>query len=193
MLTQEALTISCSRFSMLLLFCQESFGFDAPPFTYADFEQSDVIVLIGSNLCIAHPILWQRVLRNRNQPQILVIDPRKTETAMAATVSRAQALAREGKAEAPQAAALAENFCVQEREKVEQLFHGLWHNHDELAYRTGRAILSGEHAWLEQGGIGLGVTVEELRPKLPPAARDEPAGGPRRDVATQSTTHSMSA
>jgi assimilatory nitrate reductase catalytic subunit len=64
---------------------KESFGFDAPPFTYADFEQSDVIVLIGSNLCIAHPILWQRVLRNRNQPQILVIDPRKTETAMAAT------------------------------------------------------------------------------------------------------------
>jgi assimilatory nitrate reductase catalytic subunit len=64
---------------------KESFGFDAPPFTYADFEQSDVIVLIGSNLCIAHPILWQRVLRNRNRPEILVIDPRRTETAMAAT------------------------------------------------------------------------------------------------------------
>ena len=41
------------------------FGFDAPPFTYADFEESDVIVFIGSNLCIAHPIMWQRVLRNR--------------------------------------------------------------------------------------------------------------------------------
>ena len=64
---------------------KESFGFDAPPYTYADFEQSDVIVLIGSNLCIAHPILWQRVLRNRNYPRIIVVDPRKTETAMAAT------------------------------------------------------------------------------------------------------------
>lgn len=64
---------------------KESFGFDAPPYTYADFEQSDVIVLIGSNLCITHPILWQRVLRNRNGPRILVVDPRKTETAMAAT------------------------------------------------------------------------------------------------------------
>jgi assimilatory nitrate reductase catalytic subunit len=64
---------------------KESFGFDAPPYTYADFEQSDVIVLIGSNLCITHPILWQRVLRNRNYPRILVVDPRKTETAMAAT------------------------------------------------------------------------------------------------------------
>ncbi len=63
----------------------ESFGFDAPPFTYADFEESDVIVFIGANPCIAHPIMWQRVMRNRRQPQILVVDPRKTETAMAAT------------------------------------------------------------------------------------------------------------
>lgn len=64
---------------------KESFGFDAPPYTYADFEQSDVIVLVGSNLCITHPILWQRVLRNRNNPRIIVLDPRKTETAMAAS------------------------------------------------------------------------------------------------------------
>jgi len=64
---------------------KESFGFDAPPYTYADFEESDVIVLIGSNLCIAHPILWQRILQNRRSPEIIVIDPRKTETAMQAT------------------------------------------------------------------------------------------------------------
>ena len=64
---------------------KQSFGFDAPPFTYKDFEESDVIVLVGSNLCIAHPIMWQRVMQNRHQPEIIVIDPRKTETAMAAT------------------------------------------------------------------------------------------------------------
>ncbi len=64
---------------------KQSFGFDAPPFTYRDFEESDVIVLIGSNLCIAHPILWQRILRNPHHPQIIVIDPRRTETAMTAT------------------------------------------------------------------------------------------------------------
>ncbi|MEO7319488.1 MAG: nitrate reductase [Chthoniobacteraceae bacterium] len=64
---------------------KQSFGFDAPPFTYADFEESDVIVLVGSNLCIAHPIMWQRVMRNRHRPEIIVVDPRKTETAMAAT------------------------------------------------------------------------------------------------------------
>jgi len=65
---------------------KQSFGFDAPPYTYADFEQSDVIVLVGANLCIAHPILWQRICRNPHRPQIIVIDPRKTETAMAATL-----------------------------------------------------------------------------------------------------------
>ncbi|MCC7375613.1 MAG: nitrate reductase [Verrucomicrobiales bacterium] len=64
---------------------RQSFGFDAPPFTYADFEASDVIVLVGSNLCIAHPILWQRIQRNRHHPEILVLDPRRTETAVAAT------------------------------------------------------------------------------------------------------------
>lgn len=64
---------------------KESFGFDAPPFSYADFEESDVIVLTGSNLCVAHPILWQRILRNQRSPEIIVIDPRKTETAMQAT------------------------------------------------------------------------------------------------------------
>lgn len=64
---------------------KQSFGFDAPPATYADFEESDVIVLAGANLCIAHPILWQRVMRNRRNPKIIVIDPRSTETAQAAT------------------------------------------------------------------------------------------------------------
>ena len=63
---------------------KQSFGFDAPPFTYADFEESDVLVFIGANPCIAHPIMWQRVMMNQRSPTIIVIDPRKTETAMLA-------------------------------------------------------------------------------------------------------------
>lgn len=64
---------------------KQAFGFDAPPYTYADFEESDVLVFVGSNPTIAHPILWQRVMRNPHRPEIIVIDPRATETAMAAT------------------------------------------------------------------------------------------------------------
>ena len=65
---------------------KEAFGFDAPPYTYADFEESDVVVLVGSNLCIAHPIMWQRICQNPHRPEIVVVDPRRTETAEAATL-----------------------------------------------------------------------------------------------------------
>ncbi len=64
---------------------KQAFGFDAPPYTYADFEQSDVLVFVGANPAIAHPIMWQRVMRNPHAPRIVVVDPRRTETAMAAT------------------------------------------------------------------------------------------------------------
>ena len=64
---------------------KQAFGFDAPPYTYADFEESDVVLLIGSNLAIAHPILYQRLARNQRNPEIIVIDPRATETVQVAT------------------------------------------------------------------------------------------------------------
>ncbi|MFN0050823.1 MAG: molybdopterin oxidoreductase family protein [Planctomycetales bacterium] len=65
---------------------KQAFGFDAPGYTYADLEESDCLVFIGANPCIAHPILWERVMRNRHTPQIIVVDPRMTETAMNATL-----------------------------------------------------------------------------------------------------------
>ncbi|MEM9079270.1 MAG: nitrate reductase [Verrucomicrobiota bacterium] len=64
---------------------KQYFGFDAPPYTYADFEESDTLVFIGANPAIAHPIMWQRVMRNKRNPDIVVIDPRRTETAQVAT------------------------------------------------------------------------------------------------------------
>jgi assimilatory nitrate reductase catalytic subunit len=63
----------------------QAFGFDAPPYAYKDFEESDVIFFIGANPCIAHPIMWERVCKNPNHPAIIVVDPRRTETAQAAT------------------------------------------------------------------------------------------------------------
>jgi len=135
---------------------------------------------------IFHSMIVFRAAAERKQAFLFrLVDIANELFAMAASVSRAQALARAGKPEAPQALALAENFCVQERERVDQLFHALWHNHDELAYRTGRAVLSGEHAWLEKGGIGLDVTVEELRPRLPPPAGERPPEHERPGVVAR--------
>jgi anaerobic selenocysteine-containing dehydrogenase len=65
---------------------KESFGFDAPPYTYADLEETDVAVLVGSNLAVAHPILWERLVRSPRRPTIVVVDPRRTETAAAAAL-----------------------------------------------------------------------------------------------------------
>jgi assimilatory nitrate reductase catalytic subunit len=64
---------------------KRAFGFDSPPFTYRDFEESDVLVFIGANPAVAHPIMWNRVKRNSNRPALVLIDPRKTETAQRAT------------------------------------------------------------------------------------------------------------
>ncbi|AWI04027.1 molybdopterin oxidoreductase family protein [Clostridium drakei] len=59
---------------------KQSFGFDAPPYTLKDAELSDTIILIGANPVLAHPILWGRIRENRNK-KLIVIDPRKSETA----------------------------------------------------------------------------------------------------------------
>jgi len=65
---------------------KQAFGFDAPPFTYKDFEESDLLVFVGANPVITHPIMWNRVKMNRRQPTIVVLDPRRTQTAAAATI-----------------------------------------------------------------------------------------------------------
>jgi len=133
---------------------------------------------------IFHSMVVFRAAAERKQAFLFrLVDIANELFAMAASISRAQTLARTGRGEAEHAAALAENFCAQARERVDQLFYALWHNHDDLAYRTGRAILAGEHAWLERGVPGLGLTIDDLRPKLPPAP---PAESPRPGLASRS-------
>lgn len=64
---------------------KQSFGFDAPPYTLNDLELSDTIIFIGANPIVAHPILWSRTVKNKNA-KIIVIDPRKSETAINADI-----------------------------------------------------------------------------------------------------------
>ena len=58
---------------------KQSFGFDAPPYTFNDLEHSDVIIFIGCNPVVAHPILWGKTKNNKDCIKI-AIDPRRTET-----------------------------------------------------------------------------------------------------------------
>ncbi|MEO5325094.1 molybdopterin-dependent oxidoreductase [Mesorhizobium sp. CC13] len=62
---------------------KRAFGEDIVPGTYEDFEQADLVVLVGSNTAWCHPILYQRLLAARatRGTRIVVVDPRRTATA----------------------------------------------------------------------------------------------------------------
>ncbi|MBR9727181.1 molybdopterin-dependent oxidoreductase [Shewanella intestini] len=65
---------------------QRAFGEDVVAGCYDDFEQCDVIVLIGSNAAWTHPVLFQRMMKAREKrgTHIVVIDPATTATAQQA-------------------------------------------------------------------------------------------------------------
>ncbi|HEX2087495.1 MAG TPA: molybdopterin-dependent oxidoreductase, partial [Solirubrobacteraceae bacterium] len=64
---------------------RESLGSDGPPPAYADLDQADCILLLGTNTAACHPVLWARIRRRQAEGACLVVaDPRRTETAAAA-------------------------------------------------------------------------------------------------------------
>ncbi|HET8541266.1 MAG TPA: acyl-CoA dehydrogenase family protein [Anaeromyxobacter sp.] len=124
---------------------------------------------------IFHSMLVFRAGAERKQAFLFrLVDIANELFAMTASVSRAQALRAADRPEAANAARMADHFCLRTRRRIRRLFDALWSNDDEAAYRMGRAVLAGEHAWLEQGGMGLGLTVEELRPPQPALAGARP-------------------
>ena len=60
-----------------------AFGEDVVPASYEDLDQADLIVLVGSNTAWCHPIIYQRIIAARaaRGTKLVVIDPRRTETA----------------------------------------------------------------------------------------------------------------
>ena len=60
-----------------------AFGEDVVPCSYDDLDEADLILLVGSNTAWCHPVIWQRIEKAREQrgTKIVVIDPRRTETA----------------------------------------------------------------------------------------------------------------
>ena len=62
---------------------RRAFGADTVPGCYEDLDEADLLVLVGSNAAWCHPVLFQRMLANKQQrgARIVVIDPRRTDTA----------------------------------------------------------------------------------------------------------------
>ena len=63
-----------------------AFGEDVVPGVYEDWEEADLVVLVGSNAAWCHPVLHQRLLAAKATigTKIVVLDPRRTATAEAA-------------------------------------------------------------------------------------------------------------
>ena len=61
---------------------KRGFGSDTVPGCYEDLDTADLLVLVGSNAAWCHPILFQRMLKNREArgATIVNIDPRGTAT-----------------------------------------------------------------------------------------------------------------
>ena len=62
---------------------RRAFGADTVPGCYEDLDEADLLVLVGSNAAWCHPVLFQRMLANKQSrgARIVVIDPRRTDTA----------------------------------------------------------------------------------------------------------------
>jgi assimilatory nitrate reductase catalytic subunit len=64
---------------------KQTLGADAPPACYEDIEQAECVFIAGSNTAWAHPVLYQRLEAARPR-HVVVVDPRRTETARAASL-----------------------------------------------------------------------------------------------------------
>lgn len=61
---------------------KRAFGEDLVPASYTDFEHTDMVVLVGSNTAWCHPVLYQRIMKAKQERDlfVVVIDPRFTAT-----------------------------------------------------------------------------------------------------------------
>ncbi|MEA1918960.1 MAG: nitrate reductase [Campylobacterota bacterium] len=63
---------------------KQSLGSDGAVGSYEDFQEANVIVLIGANIADNHPILKLHIAKNKKKPKIIVIDPRASKTSQMA-------------------------------------------------------------------------------------------------------------
>jgi anaerobic selenocysteine-containing dehydrogenase len=62
-----------------------AFGSDGPPVSYEDLELADLFFVVGSNTAWCHPITFRRLEKRKqrasDEVRVIVVDPRRTETA----------------------------------------------------------------------------------------------------------------
>ncbi len=117
-------------------------------------------------------IVHQGRLQNKQAFLFRLVDIANELFAMAASVSRAHAMADAGHAHASDAMELADLFCRGARRKISGLFRALWANDDVRKYRVAMRVLEGQHAWLEEGTLKLAPKAASLKPETVSGVRD---------------------
>jgi assimilatory nitrate reductase catalytic subunit len=64
---------------------KQTLGADAPPTCYEDVDSAECVFIAGSNTAWAHPVLFRKIEQAKPQ-HLIVVDPRRTETACSATL-----------------------------------------------------------------------------------------------------------
>ncbi len=95
--------------------------------------------------------------------------------AMSATVSHARQLVDARDPHAERAVELADLFCRNARRKVLRSFGELWRNDDAGKNRVAANVMKGDHAWLEEGCMPLGLTPESFKTRFLTAAPQDPS------------------
>jgi ferredoxin-nitrate reductase len=68
---------------------KETFGSDGQPGSYTDFDECDTLFMVGHNVAETQTVLWARLLdrlQGPDRPNLVVVDPRPTPSALEADV-----------------------------------------------------------------------------------------------------------
>ncbi len=118
-------------------------------------------------------VVYGGKLQNKQGFLFRLVDIANELFAMAASITRARALAESRRSEADKARELADLFCRMSRRRVGELFHALWFNDDVRKTRLARRVLEGKHAWMERGIMNL-PPAREMKPAPPAEGAAEP-------------------
>ncbi|MEL7061040.1 MAG: acyl-CoA dehydrogenase family protein [Acidobacteriota bacterium] len=118
-------------------------------------------------------MVHQAAMQNKQVFLFRLVDIANELLAMAASISRTDAMRKSGHRDAPQALELTDLFCRQARRKIKRLFAELWSNDDSRKYRVASNVLKGRHLWMEE--LLEGLEQKAARPVLDADAVGEPA------------------
>jgi alkylation response protein AidB-like acyl-CoA dehydrogenase len=109
---------------------------------------------------------YQAKLERKQMVLFRIVDIGTDLFAMAATISYATMLAKQGQTNAMD---LADVFCHEARKRIDHTFETLFDNYDEKEYRVVQSLMKGEYEWLE------GRLVQPIQDNMPTTHQIEEA------------------